>query len=461
MGNNFDRSERYPRRAGIGQTQFVLQQLGILNRNGQLNTMLVPQRILFVGQSWPVGADPTRFFTSVQAAETRAATLTPTSTDPVLIMIAPGVYTGDVVLESNVYLAAWAGGSGESAFVTQTVTLVGNITWDPVAATTETVALFNGIAIGAGSVLAVDASAKAGGVSAFYFEGSTSAGAPASSIGRATGGDATILKGSFLEAVNITNSALTAPRSLFAGPFLSILDDSGRSHDLSEAQVVVLDIQGTSGFYSLHRVTVALTLTVQGGATLDAEHIQVNGAVSLSNTVTVTAPSSEFNGTVTLANTASLDMSGSQAAALVTLNGSSTLNARGTTFAAGVAALGATSTANIQGAVVTGGVLTNDSANLMDAKNATIDSSVALGGTGAGGIRHTYKQTILATVLGNNPIIFPSSGGLGTASYQVSLTETGAPAGGPPATSQNKVSTGFNLSDSVGGRNFDIIVIPT
>lgn len=86
---------------------------------------LLPERVLCVGQSWPAGADPARYFTTPQAAMAQAATMAPTSASPVLIWCAPGTYGGAPIAHvSDVYVAGLGGDPSE-------VILSCGVAWTP------------------------------------------------------------------------------------------------------------------------------------------------------------------------------------------------------------------------------------------------------------------------------------------------------------------------------------------
>jgi hypothetical protein len=79
-----------------------------------------PARTLFVAQSWPAGADPTIFFTSIAAAYAASAALTPTAANPVEILVYPGTYPDPITIVSNVHL--FGTGGQNAAIVTGAVT---------------------------------------------------------------------------------------------------------------------------------------------------------------------------------------------------------------------------------------------------------------------------------------------------------------------------------------------------
>lgn len=82
-----------------------------------------PGRVLLVAKSWPVGVDPAVYFTTIQSALDKAATLSPDGSNPICIEIGPGTYTEDLTLVSDVNLIGYPG-----LFMTR---IDGNITWTP------------------------------------------------------------------------------------------------------------------------------------------------------------------------------------------------------------------------------------------------------------------------------------------------------------------------------------------
>lgn len=86
--------------------------------------VVTPWRVLWVG-AWPAGADPSIYFRSITDAITQAATMNPTSTNQVSIVIFPGIYTEDLTLLSNVNYV------GLPAATLATVMLNGSVTWTP------------------------------------------------------------------------------------------------------------------------------------------------------------------------------------------------------------------------------------------------------------------------------------------------------------------------------------------
>lgn len=87
-----------------------------------ISALFRPNDTLFVSTVWPVGSDGTLFFTSIQAALTRATSFGPSVTNQVLIEVFPGTYTEDLLLTSSIIIR----GVKKNA-----VTINGTITWFP------------------------------------------------------------------------------------------------------------------------------------------------------------------------------------------------------------------------------------------------------------------------------------------------------------------------------------------
>ena len=70
-----------------------------------------PDRTVFVSESWPPGVDPTRYFTTVQAAVDRIeSALNPSISNPAAAILVPGVYTAGVIIRKDgVGLVGWGG----------------------------------------------------------------------------------------------------------------------------------------------------------------------------------------------------------------------------------------------------------------------------------------------------------------------------------------------------------------
>lgn len=112
-----------------------------------------PARTLWVAQSWADNVDATKYFTTLAAALTQAATMTPLQTNPVLIMCYP-IPAENLTLISNVTIAS-AGPGG-------TVVQVGNCTWSPTDSITEQINLTS-VTFTSGSTLTVNSTGKSGG----------------------------------------------------------------------------------------------------------------------------------------------------------------------------------------------------------------------------------------------------------------------------------------------------------
>jgi hypothetical protein len=83
-----------------------------------------PGRALWVAPSWPVGADPSIYFTTISDAIAQAATMSPTFDNSISIVIFPGTYHENLTLVSNVNYVGLPATFG-------TVFLNGNATWTP------------------------------------------------------------------------------------------------------------------------------------------------------------------------------------------------------------------------------------------------------------------------------------------------------------------------------------------
>jgi hypothetical protein len=94
---------------------------GHRGEQGLAGAAFTPARTLFVAESWPAGADPTIFFTSIAAAYAASAALNPTAADPVEILVYPGTYPDPITIVSNVHLI----GTGQQ----RAVNVTGAVTW--------------------------------------------------------------------------------------------------------------------------------------------------------------------------------------------------------------------------------------------------------------------------------------------------------------------------------------------
>lgn len=123
------------------------------------NIQFEPARTLWVSQSWPAGADPAWFFTTISAAIAQAATLSPVSGNPILIAIDAGTYTENVTLPSWVFLAGLT-----TAFAG--VTINGTLTWTPVGAAAEAINVYHLIVTG---LVTITTTGKASGKTSTLF----------------------------------------------------------------------------------------------------------------------------------------------------------------------------------------------------------------------------------------------------------------------------------------------------
>lgn len=90
-----------------------------------LSRLLVsPGFVLWVAPFWPAGTDEPIYFKSITDAINQAATMNPTSTNQVSIVIFPGTYTENLTLLSNVNYVGLPS-------TLATVMLDGNVTWKP------------------------------------------------------------------------------------------------------------------------------------------------------------------------------------------------------------------------------------------------------------------------------------------------------------------------------------------
>lgn len=91
-----------------------------------------PARTLFVAKGWQAGYVPPTHFTDVGSALTRASEMTPTSINPVQIIIYSGTYTEALNLVSNVHLT----GTDDDTFIS------GIVTWNAGSASSDTEYVF-------------------------------------------------------------------------------------------------------------------------------------------------------------------------------------------------------------------------------------------------------------------------------------------------------------------------------
>lgn len=82
----------------------------------------IPARTLFVSQSWPPSVDSAVYFSSISAALAQAVTMSPTRSDPVVIIVFPGTYADALALVSNVHIFG---------HTRRDVVVTGAVTWTP------------------------------------------------------------------------------------------------------------------------------------------------------------------------------------------------------------------------------------------------------------------------------------------------------------------------------------------
>lgn len=73
---------------------------------GDVGPTAIPERTLFVSPSWDPAVDPAVYFTTIADALVQAATLTPTASDGVAIIVYAGTYPEDLTLVSGVTIAS-------------------------------------------------------------------------------------------------------------------------------------------------------------------------------------------------------------------------------------------------------------------------------------------------------------------------------------------------------------------
>lgn len=79
---------------------------GLQGFQGEVGPTAIPERTLFVSPSWDPAVDPAVYFTTISAALVQAATLTPTLSDGVAIIVYPGEYSEDIEVVSYVSISS-------------------------------------------------------------------------------------------------------------------------------------------------------------------------------------------------------------------------------------------------------------------------------------------------------------------------------------------------------------------
>jgi hypothetical protein len=236
-----------------------------------------PGRMLYVAQSWPAAVDPAVFFTTISAALTQAAALTPTEPNKVCIRVYPGSYTEALTLVSNVAMIAEAPGDG-------VVEINGNISWTAgsgvnagQAASTEVV-VFDGFLQNSGFTFTINTSAKIGNsLSLFYSHGSHFRAMNCTGQGTAsTSGDEWFFyNANFLSTNTNTFKDVGTPTSGIGVEFVGCR--------MRSTQVQGTTVLRASGGTTSGATTIALTTTTAGNPTM------IMSGVSRVNLVTAAA----------------------------------------------------------------------------------------------------------------------------------------------------------------------------
>jgi hypothetical protein len=259
-----------------------------------------PGRTVFVAKSWPAGSDPAVYFTSIQTAINQAATLLPTATNPIGIVIFSGQYNEVLTICSNAYLIALSPGS---------VTVVGNITWTPAVginapqATIEERMQFIDIT-NPGSVFTFDSRGKVSGATVFFaplacvFQNITAFGRPGG------GNDDEI----FIYNSNLLNGTYTFTDIQGIIPAIQIISSRFRGLNLIGDTTCVVE-----GGNNIRPGGGPAPITVQGTATLQLQGLNINNPVNVTSTAPLglTANGCIFNDTVTAGAGATADIRGS------------------------------------------------------------------------------------------------------------------------------------------------------
>jgi len=242
-----------------------------------------PARTLFVAQSWPAGVNPAVFFTSIPPALTAAAALTPTISDPVLVVVFPGTYADPLTLVSNVHIAS---------FSRRDVLISGATTWAPGAGVNapQTAANeFIGVVhINFSAPISVDATAKAADLSTLELRdcgvsGLTHLARPALLADRAQIFDSICFGGpisfdetngniyhSFVLDLTVDGGATTMQGHQVFGP-VSVL---AGTLNIDQADVVAPITVSAGAFFSSTGSLLASTITSLAGASVDIRRLR-------------------------------------------------------------------------------------------------------------------------------------------------------------------------------------------
>lgn len=282
-----------------------------------------PGQALFVSLAWPVGANPLVYFTTIQAALNHAATLTPSATAPIALLIFPGTYTENLTLVSNVNLF----GFGRRA--TQ---LNGTVTWTPGAginapqtAEHEEIDIFYVKML---DTLSMDATGKSGSSAVLDIRDSTLV-ADWSLVGRSSGTDGLNLYNTlFSPAANGLFTDLNA--SLVA----SLIEGEGETVTINGVGSNGLDLYGGQWL-------VDTTIIAGTGSFLELVGVECLGAFTVANSCNLQANNCLFDdgSAVTVATGGSADLRGS-ALGTTTLTGPGPIDRTLVQITSGVTASG-------------------------------------------------------------------------------------------------------------------------
>jgi hypothetical protein len=275
-----------------------------------------PARTLFVAESWPTGADPTVYFTSIAAAYAASVALNPTAANPVEILVYPGTYPDPITVVSNVHLV----GTGQQ----RAVVVTGAVTWTPSAgvnlpqAGTEedlNVAFFTFT----GPWL-VDSTAAPGGTASFVFRG-------------------VILRGLTYNADASLNDAALIFASVLMGGAPYTFNNIGEMNFLASRTRALAFTGGT--FFNIAGGTELGPVTLSDTASGTISGITDFGPVNVGTGCSVTIAGCNITSPVTVAAGGSADVRGSNFNGDANLVGPGTINRTTLTTSFGPTAVGA------------------------------------------------------------------------------------------------------------------------
>lgn len=257
-----------------------------------------PARTLYVATSWSGTTDPLINFTTIPAAETQAAGMTPTVTNPVSIIVYPGTYSANVTLMSNVNLTGTA---------TPSVVISGTVGYSPgvgvnavFATDSEIVAIRDMTLNGA---ITIDGTGKASNTSTIVFRDDAVNGAVTGTGRSATGADRdqisyfscgigagahtyttthTTIFGSRYHGITFNGASLF---SLSGGDYAANAADSTSVNGTSSGTVEGLNVtrpwsiaSGASTTFAGCTFSGSGTLTVASGGTADVRASQLDAS---------------------------------------------------------------------------------------------------------------------------------------------------------------------------------------